>query len=309
MARLYRPTTRPARRGSTRGSARTASVPPIDVHQHLWPEPFLAALRARRTPPRLDGWTLELPGDAPFAVDPAAHDPATRAARADGAICVAPSAALGLDRLAPQETARLAAAWLEGALALPHRFRAWAMDREPAALRDAVDDGAIGLELAADALASPDGLDRLAPLLGVLQERDRALLVHPGPAVAPGRPAWWVPVVPYVAGLHAAWWAWQDGGRARFPGLRVCFAALAGLGPLHEERRLARGGSPVPAGPLTFVETSSYGTQAVSATIRALGLDAICHGSDAPYAQPSELDLDANALDAIHHANPVRLVS
>ena len=32
-----------------------------DVHQHLWPASFLAVLRARRTPPRLDGWTLELP--------------------------------------------------------------------------------------------------------------------------------------------------------------------------------------------------------------------------------------------------------
>src|SRR3954468_3260560 len=127
MARLYRPTRRPARRGSTRGSARTTSGPPIDAHQHLWPEPFLAALRSRRTPPRLDGWTLELPGDAPFAGDPSAHAPATRFARADCAISVAPSAALALDRLAPQEPARLATAWLEGALALPHPFRAWAM--------------------------------------------------------------------------------------------------------------------------------------------------------------------------------------
>src|SRR3954471_18136551 len=108
MARLYRPTTRPARRGSTRGSARTASVPPIDVHQHLWPEPFLEALRARREPPRLDGWTLELPGDAPYAVDPAAHDPLARAATADGLICVAPSAALGLWRLDRHERDALA---------------------------------------------------------------------------------------------------------------------------------------------------------------------------------------------------------
>src|SRR4051794_6480561 len=100
----------------------------IDLHQHLWPAPFLAALRARSRPPRLVGWTLELPNDSPSAVDPAAHDVERRAAAAGEAlIAVAPSAALGLDRLAPAESAELAAAWLEGALALPAPYRAWAM--------------------------------------------------------------------------------------------------------------------------------------------------------------------------------------
>ena len=53
----------------------------IDLHQHLWPAPFLGALRARRHPPRLDGWTLELAGEPPFAVDPAAHDIGARPRR------------------------------------------------------------------------------------------------------------------------------------------------------------------------------------------------------------------------------------
>src|SRR4051812_33141912 len=94
-----------------------------DVHQHLWPAPFLNALRARRKAPRLDGWTLELPGEAPYAVAPAAHDVEARReqAEADGVelVGVAPSAALGLDRLAPGEAAELQAAWSDGALALP----------------------------------------------------------------------------------------------------------------------------------------------------------------------------------------------
>ena len=65
-----------------------------DIHQHLWPAPFLSALRARRRPPRLVEWTLELPGDAPYAVDPAAHDVDRRAAAAtERLVCVAPSAA------------------------------------------------------------------------------------------------------------------------------------------------------------------------------------------------------------------------
>jgi hypothetical protein len=289
----------------------------IDVHQHLWPAPFVAALRARRTPPRLDGWTLHLPGERAYAIDPAQHDPVARAAT-DPAdlILVAPSAACGFDRLPPDEAAELAAAWHEGALALPAPFRAWAMAStlapDAGALEEAVRHGAAGLEVAADVLASPGGLDHLAPLLDVLEDAGLPLLVHPGPAgsaAAPGRPDWWAPVVPYVAQLHAAWWAWADEGRARFPRLPVCFAALAGLGPLHGERQRARGGAGGPVDPLTFVETSSYGAQAVDAVVRALGIDVVCHGSDRPYAEPAWLGYGAAAEHAIHSANPGRLLA
>src|SRR5215217_3392678 len=103
----------------------------IDVHQHLWPAPFLAALRARRAAPRLDGWELELPGQPPYAVTPADHDVEARVAQADAdgvaLVCISPSAALGLDRLPPAESDELAAAWLEAAVALPAPFRAFAM--------------------------------------------------------------------------------------------------------------------------------------------------------------------------------------
>ena len=293
----------------------------IDLHQHLWPAPFLAALRARRTPPRLDGWELHLPDEPPYAIDPAHHDPVARAAQAaeDGAelVLVAPSAALGLERLPAGESAALAAAWLDGALALPVPFRAWAMagtrDPDPGALEAALDAGAVGLELAADALAAPGGLDRLAPLLEVLERAGRPLLVHPGPAGADagaGRPRWWGPVVPYVAQLHAAWWTWADGGRERYPRLPVCFAALAGLGPLHGERRRARGGGDGGTiDTLAFVETSSYGVQAVDAIVRVLGIDVVCHGSDRPYSAPAALGLGAAASHAIRTANPGRLLA
>ena len=292
----------------------------IDLHQHVWPEPFLAALRARTTAPRLDGWDLHLPGERPYAIEPAHHDPAARAERADDdgdeLVLVAPSAALGLDRLPPNEAAELAAAWLEGALSLPAPFRAWAMapttEPDPEALERALQAGAVGLELPADLLAEPGGLDRLAPLLGVLEAARRPLLIHPGPAGAhdaPGRPGWWAPVVPYVAQLHAAWWAWAVDGRARHPRLPVCFVALAGLGPLHGERMRARGGPSRPVDPLTFVETSSYGTQAVDAVVRVLGIDVVCHGSDRPYAEPSQLALGAAATHVIETVNPRRLLA
>ena len=115
--------------------------------------------------------------------------------------------------------------------------------------------------------------------------------------------------MPYVAQLHAAWWAWADGGRERFSDLPVCFAALAGLGPLHGERHRARGGQGAPVDPLTFVETSSYGTQAVDAVIRALGIDVVCHGSDRPYAVPGFPALGDAAVHAIRNVNPSRLLA
>jgi hypothetical protein len=274
-----------------------------DVHQHLWPAPFLAALRARSRPPRMDGWTLVL-ADGAYAIDPAAHDVEARAAQAvaDGVdlVCVAPSAALGLD-------ADLAEAWLEGALDLPAPFRAWAA---PASGAGAIERGALGVELAADALLD---LDRIAPLLADLAALGAPVLVHPGPVSrrdVAGRPDWWAPVVPYVTALHAAWWAWADGGRERFPGLPVVFAALAGLGPLHGERHRARGGAGGGAiDPLTFVETSSYGTRAVDAVIRVLGIDVVCHGSDRPYAEPAPLTLDPAARRAVGTLNPGRLLA
>src|SRR5687768_13333761 len=114
----------------------------VDLHQHLWPAPFLAALRARRSGPRMVGWELHLPSERTCPVDPADHDPEARAALAaadgDELVCLAPSAALGLDRLPPAQAEELAVAWLEGALALPAPFRPWAMagiqEPDPAAL-------------------------------------------------------------------------------------------------------------------------------------------------------------------------------
>ncbi len=288
-----------------------------DLHAHLWPAAFVEALQARSRSPRLDGWTLVLE-DASWALDPAGHDVQARAEQAAVAgldrICVSPSAALGIDRLPADEAAALAAVWLNAALDLPAPFRPWAVaglvDPDPFALRHALDRGAVGLELAADALAAPGALDRLAPLLDVLDAAGAPLLVHPGPppAAAP-RPPWWGPVVSDAAALHAAWWAWADGGRARFPHLPVCFAALAGLAPLHGERHRSHDGRGGAIDPLTFLETSSYGPRAVDAVIRVLGIDVVCHGSDAPHLAPADLRLDPSATHALRSRNPGRLLT
>jgi hypothetical protein len=237
-------------------------------------------------------------------------------AEADGTdlVLVAPSAALGLHDLPPDDAAELAAAWHVGAAGLPAPFRAWATaplrEPDPAALDAVLADGFVGLELPATALVTPAAIERVAPLLEVVQARGAAVLVHPGPvALREPVPSWWAPVVGYVQQLHASWWAWAEAGRSLFAALPVCFCALAGLAPLHGERHRARGGVARPVDPLTFLETSSYGPQALDSTLRVLGVDVVCDGSDRPYAPPTRFELGDAVDHALRVANPRRLLS
>jgi 6-methylsalicylate decarboxylase len=284
----------------------------FDVHRHLWPAAFIDALRARRQPPRLEDWTLVLLGGERWEIDPAAHGSAPRVS-ANELICLAPSAVLGIDRLPPGEAAELAEPWLVGVLALGGPFRAWAsagvIEPDPDALAAALHRGAIGLEVATDVLAAPDGIARLAPLLDALG--NRPVLVHPGPT--PGaelaRPGWWTPTVCYVNQLHAAWWAWADGGLSNSRNCRSASTRSPVLAHCTVSATAHAGGAARAVDPLTFVETSSYGTQAVDAVLRVLGVDVICRGSDRPYASPAPLCLDPAALHAIECENPARLLA
>ena len=296
----------------------------VDVHQHLWTPALVEALRARRTPPYLDGWTLHVAGSAPFAVDPAAHVVGARAAqaRADGLALavVALSSGLGVETLPPDDAAPLLAAYHAGAAALPAPFAAWAAANlvapDPAALDALLRSGFVGLELPASALADDAGWAHCAPLLEVLEHHGRPLLVHPGPAAAaPGAaPAWWAPVVDYVPQMHAAWYAFRAFGRPAFPRLRVCFALLAGLAPLHGERLRARSGAADAAAargrvdPDAFVDTSSYGPRAVDAVVRVLGVDVVVHGSDRPWAASQPTGLGPAAEAVVRCDNPWRLL-
>lgn len=291
----------------------------VDVHQHLWPERFADALRTRSEPPRLDGWTLLLAGEPPYAVTPDDHDVAKRSAReADGGAdlaLVSLSSPLGIEWLAPDDAAPLLDAWHRGAVDLPHPFRPWAaanvLDPATAPLAAALDLGCVGLQIPADAVRTPDALEHVAPLLALCEERSRPVLVHPGRAAVGTSamlPSWWVPVVDYVAQLHAAWWAWHAAGRRLFPRLRVCFAACAGLAPVHHERLVARGGCFSHIDPNVFVETSSYGPRALDAVIRVLGIDPIVFGSDRPYAEPTDPELGDAATHAIRCVNPRRFL-
>ncbi|WP_037677956.1 amidohydrolase family protein [Streptomyces griseus] len=293
----------------------------VDVHQHLWTPSLVAALRSRREPPRLDGWTLFLDGEPPYEIRPADHDVARRTELAAtdglGRALVSLSAPIGVEWLPPAEARPLLDAYHDGAAALPEPFGAWAAacvrDVDARATAAVLDQGFVGLQLPANALADAAGYARCAPLLDLLEECDLPLFVHPGPAAAePTGPAWWPAMVPYVQQMHAAWFAFRAFGRPRHPRLRVCFALLAGLAPLHGERFAARGDGGGPGDPDVFVETSSYGPTAVDAVVRALGVDAVVQGSDRPYAQPPGqpgFGLGGAAAYAFRIANPRRLLT
>ena len=291
--------------------------PTVDVHQHLWPPRLIEVLRSRTRPPRLRDWTLELDGEPDYQVDPHHHDVDVRRGQATGdgldLALVSLSSPLGIELLAPTESRELIDAYNEGALELPDPFGAWAAacvtDVDPDALECDLSRGFVGLQLPATALCDELGYHRMAPLLQVLEDSGRPLFIHPGPASSPrGAPNWWPVIVSYVHQMHAAWYAFRAFGRPSHPRLRVCFAILAGLAPLHGERFLTRTGQTTVVDADVFLDTSSYGTRAIDATVRVLGIDGLVAGSDRPYAPLSVPDLGVAAWSAMCAANPLRLL-
>ncbi|MEU0068782.1 amidohydrolase family protein [Streptomyces sp. NPDC006332] len=291
----------------------------VDVHQHLWTPSLVTALRSRREPPYLEGWTLFLDGEPPYETSPADHDIAgrTELAVADGLdrALVSLSTPIGVEWLPAAEARPLLDAYHEGVAELPEPFGGWAAacvrDIDANAAAKELDRGFVGLQLPANALADPTGYARCAPLLDLLEERGLPLFVHPGPAPGGSEgPGWWPAMVPYVQQMHSAWFAFRAFGRPRHPRLRVCFALLAGLAPLHGERYAARGGPREVTDPGVFVDTSSYGPTAVDAIVHALGVDAVVQGSDRPYARPPQypgFGLGGATAYALRIANPRRL--
>ena len=294
----------------------------LDVHQHLWPERLLDALSRRAASPRLrrrrEGWVLHLDGEPEWPVDPRDHDPARRAALVarDGLdlAIIAPSSPLGVEALPADEAGPLVDAYNDGVAELPPALRAWATAGlaapAPGDLAARLDAGLVGLCLPAAALSSAEAVAAAAPLLGVLEERSAALLVHPGPAAPvadPGaRPAWWPALTDYVAQMQAAWLGFREWARPAHPRLRVCFAMLAGLAPLHAERLASRGTDAGARDPLAFYDTSSYGPGAIAAMAAVVGPEALVHGSDRPVVDPPGQPVHP---DPARTANPERLLA
>ncbi len=222
-----------------------------------------------------------------------------------GRIVVAPSLPLGIEAL--PEAEQLLDDFHAGVLELGAPFELWASlaDGAPERVDALLDAGAVGIALAGRAL---EDLDTYGPALERLAARGAPLFVHPGPAA--GSPAWLPALTDYVAEMSRAWHVWAAFGRPQFPTLRVIFAMLAGLAPLHAERLDARGG-PVEAvhDPLTAFDTSSYGPRAVDAMVRVVGVDRLLYGSDVPVIAPPALDiLGPAATHAMQVTNPERFL-
>lgn len=285
-----------------------------DCHQHVWPPALVEALRRRSRAPRLDGWELHLHGEPPYAVAPPHHDlgarRATDTADGTGLTLLSLSSPLGIEGLPPEESTPLLDLWHASADHLDDGHGLWAAPRlvEPdgVALAGVLAHPRVrGLQVPATALATPGALEQVAPVLQVAEAADLPVLVHPGPAApGPGVPDWWPALTDYTAQQAAAWFAWHVAGRALLPRLRIGFVALAGLAPLHHERLAQRGGELGPLDPGVFYETSSYGRQAVDAMTRVVGADALVHGTDRPYAGPTDLALGPAFDHAVHVANP-----
>jgi len=301
----------------------------VDVHQHLLPEQLIAELARRQEAPRLirrrDGWTFRLAGEPDSVLSLDATNVALRAVEmrrdeVDRAL-VALSTALGIETLPAEEALPLLEAHHQGIEELPASFGGWgALQLEapdPAEVDAVIGRGCVGVSLPASALASPDALAYVGPLLARLETLGAPLFVHPGPVAAAGEagpvkplPVWWPALTDYVAQMQAAWFAFLHGGRREHPRLRVLFAMLAGGAPLQLERFVARGGTaPLAPDPLVFYDTSSYGTRMLEAMAGAVGVEQLVYGSDRPVVDPVAPPLGPELGRLLRCRNPDSLLT
>lgn len=273
-------------------------MPTIDVHQHLWPEQLIEALRRRADAPRLRGNVLELP-EGSFETDLGDHDLDRRLALLDrheldvAVISLQPTVAC-------EQQPDLAEAYHEGILELVRaangRLRALACGERL--------DGFVGACVSARRLVS--GLDGLE---AKLVQAGQVLFVHPGyPAEPPaGAPSWWASVVDYTGQMQAAYAAWLARGQSELP---VVFAILGGGGPFQLERLGKRGGELADSYPNVYLDTSSYGKRALRLAAEACGPAQLLHGSDVPVMDPAptmQALADLDLLAAAGSENPTRL--
>jgi predicted TIM-barrel fold metal-dependent hydrolase len=87
--------------------------------------------------------------------------------------------------------------------------------------------------------------------------------------------------------MQAAYLAWLDSGRDRWPTLRVVFAILAGGAPFQLER-LAHRGVDVRSSldPNTYFDVATYGRRAMELVIETFGVSQLVYGSDTPVVHP-----------------------
>ncbi len=272
-----------------------------DVHQHLWPESFVAALRERTAPPSLDGAELTtLEGRHP--VDLGDHELVRRIRTLDrdgiGVAVLSLQTSLGLESLPDEDRHGLEEIWVGGVKEIvstaDRRFLAFSPSR--------VRDGFVGVSLGSSVFTDLEGA---ADVLDAAQAAGTAVFVHPdaGPAAGPARAAWWDWVTDYPARMQEAYLAWLAFGRERWPSLRVLFAMLAGGGPFQLER-LARRGVDVRSAldPNTYFEVSTYGRRSIELCVQTFGVGQLAYGSDTPVVDSgATLDAVRGFGDAVTH--------
>jgi len=275
-----------------------------DMHQHLWPEELLEALRARQERPRLRGCVLELhSGDWPVDLD--AHVLETRVALLDrdeidvALISCPPTLELDED---------LVEAYHEGIAAVV----AASGGRLRALASGSVRDGFAGVCVPAWDLVA---LEALEPLFAELERQGSLLFVHPGPApFQSGAPDWWPAVVDYATQMQAAYAAWIALSADRWPDLRIVFAILAGGAPFQLERLASRGiESRNVVRPNVYLDTASYGPRALELSLATYGVTQLVYGSDAPVidSEPTLRSIRGFGQaveDAVCRENPARLL-
>jgi predicted TIM-barrel fold metal-dependent hydrolase len=256
-------------------------MPRVDVHQHFWPEPVIAALSRRSEPPRLAGTMLKLK-EGSFETDLAVHDVDTRLALLDrheldaAIVCFPPT--MGFEE-APELAEAYDESILEAVAASGGRLRPLACGAER--------EGFVGTCVSAERLTR-----EASAVTGSL------LFVHPGyaPPPPPGMPGWWNAIVHYTAVMEAAYAAWIASGRSDIP---VIFAIMAGGAPFQLERLGSRGDrADVP--PNVYFDTASYGRRVVDLTVLGCGPERVVFGSDAPVMDPrSTIDAVGDRFDTL----------
>ena len=262
--------------------ARIASGATVDVHQHLWPEAFIAELRAVRR-----------------------H----RAATAATSCSVEGRATSTWKTTGSSKGSRR---WSATARSSPRLPPADPRRRRPAATRARGARGGVDLRdprarhrgrRAVAGVRSGTRTRRLRRRLGRRRRAGRPRrrwrlssmswsggrrpLRPPGRGPrATGPTAWWTSVVDYTAGMQAAYFAWLGQGRGRWPALRVLFAILAGGAPFQLERLGPRGIDVRSAlDPNVFFDVATYGRRALELCIETFGVGQLVYGSDHPVVE------------------------
>ncbi|HUG65172.1 MAG TPA: hypothetical protein VMK83_08145 [Gaiellaceae bacterium] len=288
-------------------------MPTYDLHQHLWPESFISALRERTAPPFLARDEL-VTREGRFQLELAQHDPETRLRALDhsgidvAALTLQPS--LGLEAVPDDERTALEETWVEGITELVAASRGRLLAFSPTHART----GFVGISLGSSSFAD---FERSARLLDTAAAENTLVFVHPDAGSEPDatRPDWWEWVVGYPSRMQEAYLAWLASGRERWPTLRVLFAMLGGGGPFQLER-LARVGSDVRSAldPNAFFDVSTHGRRAIELCIETFGVHQLVYGSDTPVVDPQPtLDAVRGFGDAVTHVlqsdTPTRLLT